>query len=83
MRKRVTRIVVAVLLLTGPGVAQDLTPEERRTIEIFRRARPSVVFITSVALRRDFFTLDVQQIPSGTGGGLCETVTDTSSRTST
>jgi hypothetical protein len=49
--------------------SQELTPEERRTIDIFRRARPSVVFMTSVSLRRDFFTLDVQQIPSGTGSG--------------
>src|SRR5439155_1561308 len=55
--------------LAGPAAAQDLTPEERRTIEIFRRARPSVVFITSLALRRGLFTLDVQQIPSGTGSG--------------
>jgi S1-C subfamily serine protease len=69
MTKTLVRILVAVLLVAGSAVAQDLTPEERRTIEIFRRARPSVVFITSVALRRDFFTLDVQQIPSGTGSG--------------
>src|SRR5438445_4568076 len=58
-----------VAALAGPAAAQDLTPEERRTIEIFRRARPSVVFITSLALRRGLFTLDVQQIPSGTGSG--------------
>jgi S1-C subfamily serine protease len=54
---------------TGPVFAQELTAEERRTIEIFRRARPAVVFITSVALRRDVFTLDVQQMPAGTGSG--------------
>ncbi len=68
---RLAFVFAAVLLLTvaRPARSQNLTPEERRTIEIFRRARPSVVFITSVALRRDFFTLDVQQIPSGTGSG--------------
>ena len=49
--------------------AEGLTAEERRTIDVFRRARPSVVFITSVALRRDLFTLDVQQIPQGSGSG--------------
>src|SRR5207247_419691 len=46
---RLARAVLAALMvaaLAGPAAAQDLTPEERRTIEIFRRARPSVVFIT-------------------------------------
>jgi S1-C subfamily serine protease len=65
-------LIVLIFLQIGvpkPTSPQDLSPEERRTIEIFRRARPSVVFITSVALRRDLFTLDVQQIPSGTGSG--------------
>lgn len=62
-------VVFLHIALGKPASPQDLSPEERRTIEIFRRARPSVVFITSVALRRDLFTLDVQQIPSGTGSG--------------
>ena len=61
--------VLVFIAFAGPARPQDLTPEERRTIEIFRRARPSVIFITSLALRRDLFTLDVQQIPSGTGSG--------------
>lgn len=50
-------------------LAEGLTPEERRDIEVFRRARGAVVFITSVALRRDLFTMDVLQIPQGTGSG--------------
>ncbi|HEX5814178.1 MAG TPA: trypsin-like peptidase domain-containing protein [Methylomirabilota bacterium] len=74
-------VVLAVLLLalSAPGTATSrpdtagptdgFTPDERRTIEVFRRARPSVVFITSVALRRDLFTLDIQQIPQGSGSG--------------
>ena len=52
-------LTLSLLTLGRPASSQDLTPEERRTIDIFRRARPSVVFITSVALRRDVFTLDV------------------------
>jgi S1-C subfamily serine protease len=48
---------------------EGLTAEEKRTIEIFRRAKPSVVFITALALRRDLFSLDVQQIPQGNGSG--------------
>jgi S1-C subfamily serine protease len=52
-----------------PPLPDGLSPEERRDIEVFRRARTSVVFITSIALRRDFFTLDVYQLPQGTGSG--------------
>lgn len=48
---------------------EDLTDHERRTIEIFRRASASVVYITSVALRRDLFTLNVLEIPQGAGSG--------------
>jgi len=47
----------------------DLGAEERRDIEVFRRASTSVVYITSVALRRDFFSLDVFRVPQGTGSG--------------
>jgi S1-C subfamily serine protease len=80
-RRRATTLVAALLLAlstpaagqprpeAGAPTADALTPDERRTIEIFRRARPSVVFITSVALRRDLFTLDVQQLPQGSGSG--------------
>lgn len=52
-----------------PPAGEGLTAEERRDIDIFRRSRPSVVFIASIALRRDFFSLDVQQIPRGAGSG--------------
>ena len=45
-----------------------LTESEQRNIDIFRRASPSVVYIASVAVRRDFF-LDVFQIPQGSGTG--------------
>jgi S1-C subfamily serine protease len=53
------------------GASPDggLAPEELRNIEIFRRASASVVYITSIALRRDFFSMDVFQIPQGTGSG--------------
>ena len=55
--------------VTAAPVPEGLTPEEKRDIEVFRRAEPSVAFITSVALRRDLFSVDVQQIPQGTGSG--------------
>jgi S1-C subfamily serine protease len=50
-------------------VPDDLLPEERRDIDIFQRASASVVFITTSALQRDFFSLDIYQIPRGTGSG--------------
>jgi len=43
--------------------------DERRTIRTFRKASPSVAFITKLQYRRDFFTLDVTEIPRGTGSG--------------
>jgi len=47
----------------------DLSTEERRDIAVFERASRSVVFITNVGLRRDFFSLDAFQIPQGSGSG--------------
>ncbi len=47
----------------------DLSDIERTQIALFERASPSVVFITSLALRRLPFSLDVTQIPRGTGSG--------------
>lgn len=47
----------------------DLAADERSTIELFRNASPSVVYITSIALRRNLFSLNVHEIPQGTGSG--------------
>ena len=47
----------------------DLSSEEQRDIAVFDRASRSVVFITNVGLRRDFFSLDAFQIPQGSGSG--------------
>jgi S1-C subfamily serine protease len=49
--------------------AEGLTSDESRNIEIFRSASASVVNITSIDLQRDFFSLDVFEIPRGTGSG--------------
>lgn len=49
---------------------QGLAAGELRDIEIFREASRSVVNITSiVAVRRDFFSLDVTEMPKGSGSG--------------
>jgi len=47
----------------------DLAADEQTTIELFRNASPSVVYITSIALRRNLFSLNVYEIPQGTGSG--------------
>jgi S1-C subfamily serine protease len=47
----------------------ELATEERSTIALFRQASPSVVHITTITVARDFFTLNLLQIPEGTGSG--------------
>lgn len=47
----------------------DLAGDERNTIDIFRENSPSVVYVTSIALRRGFFSLNAVEIPQGTGSG--------------
>jgi len=51
------------------AIPDGLSDEEKRTIEVFRNASASVVYITSIALRRGFFSLDVMRIRQGTGSG--------------
>ncbi|MGE0605674.1 MAG: 2-alkenal reductase, partial [Pirellulales bacterium] len=47
----------------------NLAEDEQATIELFKHASPAVVHITSLALRRDFFSMDITEIPQGTGSG--------------
>ncbi|MEN8200916.1 MAG: trypsin-like peptidase domain-containing protein, partial [Thermodesulfobacteriota bacterium] len=47
----------------------DLAQDEQNTIEIFRSVSPSVVYITTSALRRNLFSLNAVEIPQGTGSG--------------
>ncbi len=46
-----------------------LSDPEERNIAVFREASPSVVFISNIALRRSLFSLNVMEIPQGTGSG--------------
>lgn len=48
---------------------EDLSSVESATVELFQSASPSVVFITSIAQVRDFWTMNVSKVPSGTGSG--------------
>ncbi|MEK6261171.1 MAG: trypsin-like peptidase domain-containing protein [Planctomycetota bacterium] len=47
----------------------NLAADEQSTIEIFRKASPSVVHITTLTRRRDRLSLNVTEIPEGTGTG--------------
>ncbi len=60
---------------TTPAAARDVdylsfaTEDEANSTEIFSRASPSVVYVTSTGLRRNLFSLNVQEIPRGSGTG--------------
>jgi S1-C subfamily serine protease len=47
----------------------ELSGDEKSTIALFRQASPAVVNITAIGVQRDFFTLNLYQIPQGTGSG--------------
>ncbi|MCP4066719.1 MAG: trypsin-like serine protease [Phycisphaeraceae bacterium] len=51
------------------AVPAGLLESEKNTIQVFRSAGPSVVFVTNNALRRDFFSMNVTEVPQGTGSG--------------
>jgi S1-C subfamily serine protease len=46
-----------------------LGADEQNTIEVFKEVSPSVVYITSIEVRRSFFSLNLYEIPQGTGSG--------------
>jgi len=54
---------------TEPPGPSALLENERNTIEVFRNASSSVVFVTSMQVERDFFGVSQRQIQAGTGSG--------------
>ncbi len=46
-----------------------LSADELARIALFKKASPSVVNITSLGVQRDLFSLNVEQVPRGTGTG--------------
>ncbi len=47
----------------------NLAEDEKATMALFAAASPAVVHIATRALERDFFTMDVTEVPQGTGTG--------------
>jgi S1-C subfamily serine protease len=73
----VGQLVARGAVLTDPSAAPrpvaprgELAAGEKAVIALFRQASPSVVHITTMAVQRDFFSLNQQQIPEGMGSGL-------------
>ena len=50
-------------------IPQFSSSDEQNNIQIFKNASPSTVFITNNKLRRDLFSLNVLEIPQGSGSG--------------
>ncbi|CAL9072151.1 Trypsin [Musa troglodytarum] len=46
-----------------------LQSDELATVRLFQENTPSVVYITNLAARQDAFTLDVLEVPQGSGSG--------------
>lgn len=46
-----------------------LNNNEAATIRLFEKSAPSVVFITTLAQQRSYFSTDITEIPRGTGSG--------------
>ena len=49
--------------------APTLGADEKSTIQVFEAASRSVVFITTSTFRRDFWSLNVFEVPQGSGSG--------------
>ena len=47
----------------------DLPPSEQATVDLFEQVAPSVVYITTLAQRRNFFTGVATEVRRGTGSG--------------
>jgi S1-C subfamily serine protease len=68
-------LLAAALLAPAAADARPVTPrgalnaEERAVIEMFEKAKRSVVYITTSERVRDLWTRNIRSIPKGTGSG--------------
>ncbi len=63
---RILRALALLAAVSSP--AWGLLPDEQNTIKVFEKASPSVVFVTNIAVGRNFF-MDEFAIPQGSGSG--------------
>ncbi|MDH4198092.1 MAG: trypsin-like peptidase domain-containing protein, partial [Candidatus Aminicenantes bacterium] len=66
-----TAICLLIALLFSPPVRgqQTLLEDERNTIDIVRKTKNSVVFVTNIQYVRDFFFGTEEAVPQGSGSG--------------
>jgi 2-alkenal reductase len=64
--REAARVFVEPEPITPRGSLMEL---EETNIKIYRNARPSVVHITTLAVRAGPYRMNVQQVPEGTGSG--------------
>ncbi len=62
-------VVLSVTSSTAESDLSGLLESERNTIEVFRKAGGSVVFVTNNALQRDVLSTNISEVPQGTGSG--------------
>ncbi len=63
-------VAAAAAAATAAAQLPDVwSDQEERDIAVFRDVSPSVAFISNIAVRRDFFSRNVFEIPQGTGSG--------------
>lgn len=58
-----------IALASSTETMDELSEAEQRDIRVFRENSPSVVNISNIDLQRDIFSLNVFEIPRGTGSG--------------
>jgi S1-C subfamily serine protease len=66
------KIIVPADLSTRPrsvALRDGIGADEQGTIDLFERAAPSVVYITSLTVERDVLSANVLELPQGTGSG--------------
>ena len=65
-----TRVGFIVLgVMCAASLSAQLLEDERNTIDIVRRTKKSVVFITNIQLVQDYFGFSSEEVPRGTGSG--------------
>ncbi|KAL9224954.1 hypothetical protein vseg_000929 [Gypsophila vaccaria] len=70
-----TSLAVSLTLFVGDVDAfvvttpRKLQTDELATVRLFQENTPSVVYITNLATKQDVFTLDVFEVPQGSGSG--------------
>lgn len=75
MKKQFVTFLSVLFILTLLGFIfvwsgqTELLEFEQNTIMVFERSAPSVVFITTKVIRRDFFSMDALEVPKGSGSG--------------